>query len=59
MEAIFIFLVTVFLSIGVLEEVVVPTANKVVDIAAPVVEKAGDLVAPVIDKVVDFVKPEE
>ena len=38
MEALFIFVVTVFLSVGVFEEVVVPTTNKAVEIATPIVE---------------------
>jgi hypothetical protein len=42
----FVFFVVVLFSIGVVEEVVVPTANKVIDVAAPVVEKAIDYVTP-------------
>jgi|TARA_R110002167_G_scaffold7022_11_gene33127 hypothetical protein len=42
----FVFFVVVLFSIGVVEEVVVPTANKVIDVATPVVEKAIDYVMP-------------
>tara|TARA_R110000803_G_scaffold37255_5_gene80277 strand:+ start:947 stop:1096 length:150 start_codon:yes stop_codon:yes gene_type:complete len=45
-ESIFIFFVVTMLSIGVVKEVIVPTANKVIDVATPVVDKAIDYVTP-------------
>jgi len=38
MEALFIFVATVFLSVGIAEDVVVPAATKAVEVATPVVE---------------------
>jgi hypothetical protein len=38
MESIFIFVVTVFLAVGITEEVVVPAANKAVEVATPIVD---------------------
>ena len=46
MEALFIFVVTVFLSVGVFEDVVVPTATKAVEVATPIVEGAIEYVLP-------------
>jgi hypothetical protein len=40
MEALFIFVVTVFLSVGIAEDVVVPAATKAVEVATPIVEGA-------------------
>jgi hypothetical protein len=40
MEALFIFVVTVFLSVGITEEIVVPAATKAVEVATPIVESA-------------------
>jgi len=42
----FVFFVVVMLSVGVVEEVLVPAANKVIDVTTPVVEKAIDYVTP-------------
>jgi len=38
MESIFIFVVTTLLAVGITEEVVVPAANKAVEVATPIVE---------------------
>jgi hypothetical protein len=38
MEALFIFVVTVFLAVGITEEVVVPAATKAVEVATPIVD---------------------
>ena len=38
MESIFIFVVTALLAVGITEEVVVPAANKAVEVATPIVE---------------------
>ena len=59
MESILVFIVVSLMAVGIVEEVVVPAANKAVDLATPAAEKVGDFVSPVVDKVVDFVKPEE
>jgi len=40
MEALFMFVTTVFLSVGIAEDVVVPAATKAVEVATPVVEGA-------------------
>jgi len=42
----FAFFVVVLISIGIVEEVVVPAANKVIEVTTPVVEKAIDYVTP-------------
>tara|TARA_R110000823_G_scaffold315021_1_gene445334 strand:- start:781 stop:969 length:189 start_codon:yes stop_codon:yes gene_type:complete len=59
MESILVFIIVALMTVGIVEEVVVPAANKAVDLATPAVEKVGDFVSPVVDKVVDFIKPEE
>ena len=59
MESILVFIIVTLMTVGIVEEVVVPAANKAVDLATPAVEKVGDFVSPVVDKVVDFIKPEE
>jgi len=46
LESLFIALVVSIISIGVVEEVVVPAANKVVEVATPVVEQAIEYVLP-------------
>tara|TARA_R110000796_G_scaffold11438_2_gene37976 strand:+ start:1099 stop:1245 length:147 start_codon:yes stop_codon:yes gene_type:complete len=48
MQTIFVFFVVAMLSVGVVKEVVIPAANKVIDVSTPVVEK-----------VIDYVKPSE
>ena len=46
LESLFIALVVSIISIGVVDEVVVPAANKVVEVATPVVEQAIEYVLP-------------
>jgi hypothetical protein len=46
LESLFIALVVSIISIGVAEDVVVPAANKVVEVATPVVEQAIEYVLP-------------
>ena len=46
LESLFIALVVSIISIGVVDEVVVPAANKVIEVATPVVEQAIEYVLP-------------
>ena len=45
-ESAFVFFVVTMISIGILEEIVVPATHHVIDMAAPVVDKAIDYVNP-------------
>jgi hypothetical protein len=46
LELLFISFVVSIISIGVVDEVVVPAANKVIEVATPVVEQAIEYVLP-------------
>ena len=46
LESLFIAFVVSILSIGVVDEVVVPAATKVIEVATPVVEQAIEYVLP-------------
>jgi len=46
LEALFIFLVIGNIAIGVTKEVIIPVANKAIEITVPVVEKVVDYVSP-------------
>ena len=46
LESLAIVFFTAILTMGVTEEVVIPTANKVVEVATPVVEQAIEYVLP-------------
>jgi len=46
LESLFIGLVTLFISMGVVEEVVVPAATKAIEVATPVVEQVIEYVLP-------------
>jgi hypothetical protein len=46
LEALFIFVVIGNIAIGVTKEVIIPVANKAIEVTVPVVEKVVDYVSP-------------